>query len=327
MITIQNKEMKVAYLVTGGTGFVGSYIVHLLTEGGEQVVAYDSAPDINLLEQIMGKEKINHVTIVLGDITNPEHLIRICQEYNIDRIIHTAAVIGSENPPLTVRVNCDGTINVLEASRILGIKRVVLTSSIAVFGPADKYKDGDVLKDAPHYPQTIYGACKSLNEVFAGHYFRQYGLDTIVIRLLQVYGFGRSKARRLTSHEELFVKPALGMTGRVPLYGDSTSNWVYVEDAARALVMASKVKKTKTRVFTADGDIRSADEIADYVRSLIPGADITLLPGSAGSDGYPYKFDTASIREEIGYRPEWTMERGIKKFIDSVRKQSQTTGG
>lgn len=311
------------YLVTGGTGFVGSYVLRQLLDAGDRVVAFDSSPDTGLLQFLVGKERSEAVTVVQGDITDLAHLIRTCQRHGIQRVIHMAAVIGAENPALTVRVNCDGTMNVLEAARILGIQRVVLTSSLAVFGSHAKYPQEYIPNDAPHYPASIYGACKSLDEVCTRHYFEKYGVDGIAIRLLGIYGFGRKGTRALPRFEELFVKPALGKPGRVP-EGDTIQNWQYVEDAARALVMASRAATTKTRAFTTEGDVRSTAEVAEYVRRLIPGADITLLPGTADM---PYKFDTSPLRAEIGIRAEWTIERGVNKFIENIREFREGRSG
>ncbi len=307
------------YLVTGGTGFVGSYFLRQLLVSGQRVVAFDAAPDMGLLEYLVGRARSREVQVVPGDITDLPHLLRTCQQYRVERIIHMAAIIGAENPALTVRVNCDGTMNVLETARILGLRRVVLTSSLAVFGPHAKYPQEFIPNDAPHHPASIYGACKSLNEVCGRHYFNRYGVDTIAVRLLGIYGFGRKGARSLPRFEELFVKPALGMAGRVP-EGDTVQNWQYVEDAARALIMAAQVETTATRAFTTEGDIRSTAEVAEYMRTLVPGADITLLPGAAD---IPYKFDTAPLRAEIGCRAEWTIERGVEAFVKDIRNQAQ----
>ncbi len=200
-----------SYLVTGGTGFIGAHIVRLLVQQEEKVVAYDAVPDRNLLERLIGKGKSNLVKVVQGNITDLAHLIRTCQEYGIQKIIHTAALLGfasSANPLSALQINCEGTVN-----------------------------------------------------------------------------------------------------------------WLYVEDAARVMIIAGKVATTKTRAFTVHGDVRSFAEVAAYVKSLIPGADITLLPGRTG---FASKFDTAQAREELGYQPQWTIEKGVKKVIDYIRRQIQT---
>lgn len=309
-----------SYLITGGTGLVGAHIVQLLIQDREDVVAYDVVPDIMLLEELMGKDKSSRVKVIQGDITDLAHLIRTCQEYDVEKIIHTAAVLGSassENPLLAVRVNCEGTINVFETARMLGMKKVVFASSVAVFGRPERHEQEVIPNDAPHYPWNIYGACKSFTEICAEHYFSECGVDSIAIRFPAVYGEGQSRGLGGATAEELFVKPVLGKPSKVPC-GDDSNSWIYVEDAARVMVMASKVATTKTRAFTVDGDVRSFAEAAAYVKSLIPNADITLLPGYTG---YPSKFDITPVRDEIGYRPEWTIEKGMKKVIDYLQKK------
>ncbi|MBN1627007.1 MAG: NAD(P)-dependent oxidoreductase [Deltaproteobacteria bacterium] len=304
------------YLVTGGTGFIGAHTVRLIEEKGEDVVVYDSVPDTVLLQRLSGRTINQTITVVKGDITDLDHLKKICDQYEIDKVIHTAAIIGSENPPLTVKVNCDGTMNILEVARLLGIERVVLTSSVAVFGNINQYKDGFVKNDAPHYPKSIYGACKSHNEACAEYYFRQYGLDTVAIRFPHVYGGGRKRGFGSVLDEELIIKPLTGKPGRVP-NGGITHNWLYVKDAAKALVMASMSGKAETRAFTASGEIHPVPEVAEYIKSLVPGVKIDLMPGGTGI-GLPYKYDPGPIKREIGFKPDWTVERALKDIIKYI---------
>lgn len=306
-----------AFLVTGGTGFVGVYVSRMLLRDGHKVVAYDAAPNMNLLQRVVGNEPSHQVTVVRGDIGDLGCLIRTCQEHKVDRIIHTAAILDTDNPYQVMRTNCEGALNVLEAGRITSVKKIVLTSSSAVFGVADRYPEKCVPNDGLYGPRNMYGASKVLNEVCAKQYVEAYGVDAAAVRFTHVYGWGRSRGQ--TFDDELFVKPALGSPGRVP-YGDSTHNWLYVEDAARALVMTAKAETTKTLAFTAASEYRSVSEVAAYVRSVIRGADITLLPGK-----FPmaYEFDAAPFAQEIGWRPEWNIERALAKVIHHLQSQSQ----
>jgi len=307
-----------SYLVTGGTGLIGAYITRFLAEEGEEVVVYDVDPRHDILECLLSKEERGLVKVVKGDVTDLAHLIRTAKGYNSTKIIHMAALLStasSANPVLAVRINCCGTVNVLEMARILGLKKVVYASSNTVFGAAEKYAEDYIANDAPHYPSTLYGACKSFNERLAEHYFNE-GVDNVGLRFPVVYGMGHREGASATITEELMIKPALGKPGRVPC-GEDTLNWLYVEDAARAVVMASKKATTKTKVFNVDGEVCPVRVAADYVRKIVPGADITLLPGYTGFTG---KFDTSMIREEIGYRPQWPLEKGIEQVINEVRK-------
>ena len=312
-----------SYLVTGGTGLIGSCIVRDLVREGEHVVVYDILPDRRLLERLMsGNEIENKVTIIPGDVTDPPHLFRTIVENRVEKIIHTASLLtldSNSNPYLAVKVNCQGTICVFEAARTLGLTKVVWASSNSCFGPAEKYAQEYIPNDAPHYPQNIYGATKAFNEAAATYYFNHYGVDITGIRYMHVYGVGVRRGFFATILQELITNPALGKPGRVP-HGDAMIGWSYVDDAARATVMASKVLKTKTTSYSIMGDVRSVREAADYVGRILPQADITVLPGTFTGD--PVKFDTTAIEQEIGYRPEWSMERGIKEAINTIRKEN-----
>jgi len=310
----------VNYLVTGGTGFIGSYVTCLLIREGERVIVYDINPSRDLIQKLVAKEGSDRVEVVRGDITDLSQLIRTAQEYNTATIIHMATLnnpASSANPGLAVRVNCGGTVNVLETAKILGLEKVVFASTASVFGSADKYEQEFIPNDAPHYPSGIYSACKSFNERLAQHYFSEYRVDSIGLRFPLVYGVGQREGSAANVTEGLMVNPALGKPGRV-IWGDDTINMLYVEDAATAAVMASKVATTKTRAFNISGDIRPIAEVVDYVKKLIPDADITVLPGK---EGFAWKCDSTQFREEIGYQPEWIMERGVEKVIEEVRKQ------
>jgi nucleoside-diphosphate-sugar epimerase len=290
------------YLVTGGTGLVGSRIVRDLVREGDQVVIYDLLPARSSLEQLMSEEEIGSmVKIVQGEITDAPHLFRTVKENNVERIIHTASLLvldSNANPYLAVKVNCEGTICVFEAARALGVKKVVWSSSNACFGPPEKYAEEYIPNDAPHYPQNVYAGTKAFNEVVAAYYVDHFGVDITGIRYMHVYGAGVRRGFFATVLQELILNPALEKPGRVP-HGDAIIGWSYV--------------------YSIMGDIHTVREAADYVREIIPGADITVSPG--GFTGDPVKFDTRLIENEVGYRPQWSMERGIKEAINLVRRE------
>ncbi len=306
-------------LVTGGTGFIGAYIVRNLVRENNDVVVYDWFPEIDALERLLSKKELeSKVKIVQGDVTDLAHLLRTVKENNVEKIIHTATLLhipSDENAPLAIRVNCEGTVNTFEAARILGVKKVVWSSTQSVFGSQDMYPEEYVPNDAPHYPQGVYGATKSLGERLSEFYFDHYDVDITALRYTAVYGVGRRRGGAGLIRE-LIYNPALGKPGRVP-NGDGTVCFTYVEDIARATVLASKVPRTKTRAFSMMGDVRSVKEVADYVIKLLPDADISLLPGIMGVS---HKFETTPIKEELGFSPQWLVERGVKDMINATRR-------
>lgn len=309
------------YLIMGGTGFIGAYIARLLAQSGNEIVAFDLDPRPEILTSLVGKERSALVRIIRGDITDLAHLIRVAQEFSITKIVHMAALLSkasSANPSLAIRVNCDGTGNVFETARILGLEKVVYASSNSVFGPMEKYGDDYIDNDAPHYPSMIYGACKSFNERLGEYYFNEYGVDNIGLRFPVVYGVGhRAGAASSILTEELMVKPALGKPGRVPYSADEVLNWLYVEDAARGAVMASEATITRTKAFNIGGEICTIAGAVGYVKELLPEADLTLLPNRIEFTG---KFDTSRIVNEIGFQPQWSLKQGIGQVIERVQR-------
>lgn len=309
-----------SYLVTGGTGFIGSRIVRELVREGQQVVAYDLFPSESLLSQLLTEKERAGVKIIRGDVNDLPCLLHTIKDNKVDVVIHMAYFLtgaSNANPSLATKVNCDGTINVFEAARILDLKKVVWASSIAVYGPQEKYPEESIPNDAPHYPFGVYGACKSFDERIAAYYSEQYGLDTAALRYPIVFALGLSSAVTAPLVREMIENPAAGKPGKVP-FGEITLNWIYVDDVARATVLLAKSPRTKTRVFNMSGDVRSVSEAAEYVRKLLPKADITLLPGRVPLS---YRYDTTRLEEEVGFKIEWTMERGVKELINVVRRE------
>ena len=311
-----------AYLITGGTGLIGSHVTRLLVQEGVRVIIYDINPVRNrMIDDLLGKQGGSDIEIIQGDVLDLAHLIRITQEYQVNKIIHMAALLPgacSANPLSAIKVNCIGTINILETAKILGVDKVVWESSQTVFGPPEKHGRKEVTDDALHGPSSIYAASKSFNEQIAKHYFSQYGVDSIGLRPGLVYGAElRSDGGGIgwTITKELMVNPALGKPGEIILHLSSV-DWTYVEDAAKAIVMASKTKTTRSRVFNVTGDFRTMVEAIDYVKKLIPDAKLTVLPGPNIPS---VKRDSTGVKKEIGFESQWTMERGIEKTIKEVR--------
>lgn len=312
------------YLVTGGTGLIGSRIVRDLVSLGQSVVVYDWQPNKSFLESIIQEKEIDKmVKIVKGDVTDLPLLLRTIKTFTVEKIIHTASLLTLEtnsDPILGLKVNCEGTLCVFEAAKISGLKKVVFASSNSVFGPPTKYPEEYIPNDAPHLPQNIYAATKSFNEIAANYYFDHYKVDITGVRYMHVYGVGQSRGIFAKIVKELVLNPALGKPGIVP-YGDAVIGWSYVDDPARATVMASMVSSTKTRSFSTVGDIYPIKDVANYIRDILPDVNISLMPGEFTRD--PINLDTNPIETEIGYYPKWTMQKGMKETINLARKEQR----
>jgi nucleoside-diphosphate-sugar epimerase len=308
------------YLITGGTGFIGSYLTkQLLADGANTVVCFDYAPNPEVIQQKVSQAQMNQVKIVKGDTSDDNKaLIRICEENEIEKIIHLAGLLAAEselNPFMATKINCIGTLNVFETARILSLKKVVWASSISVYGTPAQYDDEFLPNDAPHLPSTIYGMTKSFSEYMGRHYYNKYNLDTLGLRYSTIYGVGRLRGSGVFT-TELIEKPALGREARVP-HGDDAINWLYIEDAARATILAAESLPTKSRALVIGGDWRPIAEVREYVMKLLPDSRIELLPGHYDLAS---KYDLSAAEKEIQYKPQWSMERGVKENINQIRK-------
>lgn len=312
------------YFVTGGSGLIGSYVTRDLVRANQQVTVYDRAQDQEVLSELLTPQELDAVQVVPGDVTDWPFLLRSMRASRADRVIHLAALLGrasEENPPLSLRVNCEATINVFEAALACDVQRVVWASSVAVFGSRHRRSEiGPLPNDAYHNPSILYGACKSLTERFSEHYRRIRNLDCVGLRFSLVYGYGKARTfSRGTGGEflrELIDKPALGISGRVPA-GDAVLDFLYVEDAAAAVTAACAAKRSRFAALNVVGCRASLREAAELVRKLVPGADLEVESGSWKETNHDYELGVTQA--EIGYAPRVTLEEGLRRNISALR--------
>jgi len=313
------KWKTLSYLVTGGTGFIGAYTIRDLLRKGEKVVSFDSSPDLSIMGYALTEPEIEKTIRVFGDISDLPLILNTIKEHNVERIVHMASLqipASDANPHYAVKVNCEGTANIFEACRIADIKRLIWASSIAVFGPPELYGSKPVPNDAEHHPVSVYGACKSLNEYMAKHYFEKHGIDSVGFRFTAVYGLGRVRGKSSFT-TKMIEMAAKGEPYTVP-YGDDLVDWQYVEDLANLIVHTLKLPKaTKTRVFNTQGDVRPVMDGVNYLRKTKQAK----LQVEGGRFGIPWQFDTSRLKEEIGFQPQYSMEQGIERTYQEFLKR------
>ena len=316
------------YLVTGGTGFIGSRVVRNLVKSGEDVIAYDWAPAEAALAAFLSKEEINdRVKLVPGDVTDFPLLVRTLKDNSVSRVIHLASLMYLDvnaNPLRGIRVNCEGTANVFEAARLLDLEKVTWESSGSVFGPPDRYAEAFIPNDAAHYPQNLYGAAKSFDEQVAAWYRDRYGLDITALRLVMVYGAGMRRGRTARIIQELVYNPALGKPGRPPAAADNLFGWTHADDAAGMTVAASRITRPAEAAYSVSGELATIGEMAAMVRELVPGAELSLMPPekAAGGSIMTCKYDMTAFDRDIGYTPRWTLREGLRDTMNLVRAEA-----
>ena len=309
-------------LVTGGTGFIGSFVAADLVEHGHDVVAYDLSTDTRILEKL-GVE--DEVSVVRGDVTDPTDVIRTIRETETTRVVHLAALLTTtarENPRSAIDVNVMGTNNVFEAARTLDdqVERVAWASSAAVFAPPANYDHGWVTEDDLVYPDTLYGATKEYNEHQARVYHEDYGLDHVALRPTVAYGPYRETGGSAFL-ANIVEKPALGESFSVE-YGDQVIDWQYVKDIAQAFRLAAFADESalSRRVYNVRGEVATIREAAETVESILPDAELAV--SDEGELPWTQQLEMTAIQEDLGYEPEYDLERGFREYIDTLRRDA-----
>ena len=316
-----------ATMITGGTGFLGSYLArHLVQEKGDtDLVLYDMYPTMSRVADIQDR-----VTIVQGDVLEPQELLAAMQRHDVDRVVHLAFILGGSGNHKEVpylRVQCMGTANVFEACRIHGVKRVVYASSVAVYG-GNPSRDQEVDEEVIPRPNSLYGACKLWGEHVAEVYNREYGLDVVSLRPTSVFGLGRgqrgSYASGLTAIPEMphfMVLPelaALGEPVQMPP-DDMETDWIYAADAAEAWYRALTVQNPPHMVYNMRSERRRSGEVTAHLRRILPDAQITVSDGPVSRT---HLMNVERLHTELGFQASYTMETGMVHYLNMVRGQA-----
>lgn len=310
-----------SYIVTGCTGLIASRIALMLLQNGETVIGYEKQFDNEVLDLVFGEKFKSKLHLVEGDILDFDLLQKTVKENNVHTIVHFAAIIGSavkDNPRIATMINTEGTLNVFEVARLNNC-RVVWSSSSGAFPK----ETPDVSGESPtmdkyiFYPWGLYGAAKLFGENCARYYSEEYGTKIVTLRYVPIM-FGPGQKRGLTGDiiRELMLKPALGKKGTVP-FGGAMLNWLHVDDAAHIAILACKMAEKKSAVYNVGGLFEKIDVLFDYVKTLLPDAEMELVSGEF--TGPKYEYDDSLTTEELGFKPKYDLKEGVKKTINETR--------
>jgi nucleoside-diphosphate-sugar epimerase len=312
-------------LVTGGTGFIGSYVAKDLVDAGHDVVAYDRSTDDRILSKLGVADR---VAIRRGDVSEATDIVNAIAETGASHVVHLAALLtnaAESNPRAALSVNVEGTSNVFEAARTLDdqVERVAWASSAAIYAPPHNYDDGGdwwVTEDDLVYPDTLYGATKGYNEHQARVYNEEYGVDHVGIRPTVAYGPYRETGGSAFLADTV-EKPALGESFAVE-YGDQEIDWQHVEDIARAFRLAAFTPEAdlSQRVYNVRGELASIREAADTVRGIVPDAEIEV--SDEGELPWTQRLDMTAFQADTGYEVRYDLETGFRKYIDVLREEA-----
>jgi UDP-glucose 4-epimerase len=304
-------------LVTGGSGLIGSHIVDgLLAEGLEEVVVLDNLTR-GRRENLVQANATGRLKIVEGDIRDLK-LVREVME-GIDVVFHEAAIRitqCAEDPRLAHEVLATGTFNILESAVQAKVKRVVSASSASIYGQAEAFPTAE--KHHAYANRTIYGAIKLYNEGLLRSFNDMFGLDYIALRYFNVYG---PRMDAFGVYTEVMIRWMERLASGQPclILGDGTQtmDFVFVEDVARANLLATKAPITDDVINVASGTETSLRELADTL-SRVMGVELPPAFGPARKVN-PVARRLADVRKAerlLGFKAQFTLEQGLAKLVD-----------
>lgn len=317
-------------MIVGGAGFVGTYVARALMERGDQAIIFDIRRPTPQLEFVLG-EYADKVVFEQGSSIYLAEVISAVQRNQIDSIVGLAAIqdisYADSHPVPVYDLHLRGTINMLEAARLLGLRRIVIASTTGVY-TAKRYEPVD--EDHPIYtcvtghPCGHYGASKAAEDIIALTYYSVNKVDYIGVRFSNVYGFGMWASAYLRPAVENVVK---GMPTRFATGSDAKRDYTYVKDVARGVLLAldADSNKLKQRIFLiAYGKLQTGADVADAIKAIEPSAVVEVGPGQTEEEERVSvirgTFDISAAREQLGYEPQYDLRKGIADYIAMQRE-------
>ncbi|HSU52840.1 MAG TPA: SDR family NAD(P)-dependent oxidoreductase [Candidatus Dormibacteraeota bacterium] len=311
-------------LVTGGAGFIGSHLCERLLREGHAVWASD---DLNsFYDPQLKKGNIRDIQslglpfeFVQGDITDRGALDELFSSVRFDQVIHLAARAGVRpslaEPALYQRVNVEGTVNVLEAARLNGVKKITIASSSSVYGVNSKvpFAESDPIFSAisPYAASKL--ACEALGHV----YHHVYGLDVVMLRFFTVYG--------PRQRPDLAIRKFAGLiqAGKpVPVFGDGSTarDYTYITDILDGIIACTK-REFGFEVFNlGESDTVKLSRLLELLQKALGKQAVIDRQAPQPGDVPLTCADISKAEAKLGYHPSVKIDKGIELFIDWFRR-------
>lgn len=299
-------------VILGGTGQVGLATAERLVTLGAHVT---------IVSRTRPKVVPSGAHWQQGDITDGSALKAALEKHNPECVIHLASYLQfacEENPREAVRVNIDGTVNVLDACRALDVKRVIFGSSIAAYGARD-----DLMResDAPTADTSIYGMTKWMGEAIGARYEQLYGLRFIALRYSGVFGPAKVHTAGMALVRQKIKECALGHD--VVIYGasgDERIHLTHITDVAEATCRAALHPNPGYPLYNVAGPAENYVTLKEFynaVRALIPSAGAAIWHGRGRTAG---PVETSRLRSDLGVAPHVSYVDGLTSDLESLTR-------
>ncbi|HAT2867129.1 TPA: NAD-dependent epimerase [Serratia marcescens] len=325
------------FLVTGAAGFIGYHVAERLLTAGHQVVGIDNLNDyydvglkMARLDRLADKPGFRFIKL---DLADREGMATLFAEHQFQRVIHLGAQAGVRyslvNPLAYADANLIGHLNVLEGCRHNKVEHLLYASSSSVYGLNRKLPFAT--EDSVDHPVSLYAATKKANELMSHSYAHLYGLPTTGLRFFTVYGpWGRPDMALFK-----FTKAILaGESIDVYNHGEMHRDFTYIDDITEAIVRLQAVIPQADPSWTVEQGSPATSsapyhvynignntpvKLMEYITALEQALGVTarknMLPMQPG-DVMDTSADTAELYRDIGFKPETSVEEGVKRFVD-----------
>jgi UDP-glucose 4-epimerase len=314
-------------LVTGGCGLIGSTTIDLLLREHqpEKIVILDNLAR-GSLANVEAALKDPRVSLVRGDVRDADAVRRVTE--GMDAVIHMAALritACAADPREAMQVMCDGSFNVVDAAHHAGVKKLVAASSASIYGLADQFPTRE--DHHPYNNRTWYGASKVMLEGLLRSYHSMYALPYVALRYFNVYGPRMDIHGKYT--EVLIRWMERISTGQPPLIfgdGEQTMDFIYIDDIARANVLALQSEQSDEVFNVASGTETSLNQLAAALAKVM-GADLTPVYGPERSvNPVPRRLaSTEKAQQLLGFRANTELEQGLCRLVGWWQESREST--
>ncbi len=304
------------YLVTGGAGFIGSNIASKLAEQGEQVRILDNFSSGNEANVAMLPDDIEVIDGDIRDYWTVEKAVR-----EIDYVLHQAALPSVprsvENPLTTNAVNIDGTLNVLEAAKNAGVKKLAMASSSSVYGKSEELPKNEGMVPSPLSP---YAVSKLTCEYYLQVYWQLYGFPTVSLRYFNIFGPRQDPNSDYAAVVPKFITALLNKQAPT-VFGDGeqSRDFTYIDNCVQANILAATTDAIVGDQFNvACGGQFTLNDLLDKLREII-GVDVKAKYDPPRSGDIRHSFATIDKLSKFGYKPEVGFEEGLRRTVASFQ--------
>jgi len=312
-------------LITGGTGFLGSQLAHVLVDRGEDIVLFD----ININRDRI-KDISERVTVIQGNLGNWPEVLNVVKDNCVEGIYHLGSMLSlpsQANPWASFQSNVCGTMHVLEAGRLFGVEKVVFASSVGTYGLG---LSGVITDDTIQRPTSMYGSGKVYCELLGRFYRTKFDLDFRTFRAPALVGPGVRTPGAVQYVSLMLEHAALGKPYECYVSEDTTfAPPMYFKDAVRALDLLYQAPRENIRTINYNvagmREGRTARELEEVIKNHIPRFSIVYKPDKEAVEyNKKYKawriFDDTNAREEWGWEPLFRdLESIVGDYINEVR--------